>query len=146
MTDAAPARFRYRRVVPLRFGDLDVLGHVNHRAYLDLLETARVGYYFDVVGLDSVHQIKFVLAELHVHYRASAVLGQTLEVALRVSWLKRSSSGFEYEIRDHSSGELLVHGEGVQVYLDLAANRSERLPEVYAERIRRFEPEPPRQL
>jgi acyl-CoA thioesterase FadM len=131
MTDAAPARFRYRRVVPPRFGDLDVLGHVNHRA---------------VVGLDSVHQIKFVLAELHVHYRASAVLGQTLEVALRVSWLKRSSSGFEYEIRDHSSGELLVHGEGVQVYLDLAANRSERLPEVYAERIRRFEPEPPRQL
>ena len=132
--------------MPLRFGDLDLLGHVNHRAYLDLLETVRVGYYFDVVGLDSVHQIKFVLAELHVHYVASAVLGQTLEVLLRVSWLKRSSSGFEFEIRDQSSGTLLVNGEGVQVYMNLEENRSEPLPEIFAERILAFEPEKPRQL
>ena len=131
--------FRFTYSAPLRFSDLDVLGHANHLSYLDVLENARIAYYFDVMGLRSVQEIKFVLAELHIRYVASGLLGQTLEVGFRTSWLKRSSSGFAYEIRDRASRQLLAEGEGVQVYMDLHANRSEPLPGAYREHVIAFE-------
>ena len=131
--------FRFTYSAPLRFSDLDVLGHANHLSYLDILENARIAYYFDVMGLRSVQEIKFVLAELQVRYVASALLSQTLEVGFRTAWLKRSSSGFAYQIRDQASRQLLAEGEGVQVYMDLHANQSEPLPGAYRERVIAFE-------
>jgi acyl-CoA thioester hydrolase len=131
--------FRFKYPVAVRFSDLDVLGHVNHLAYLDIVEDARVAYYHRVMGLQSVQEIRFVLAELRIRYIAAGFLGQTFEVGLRVTWLKRASSGFAYEIRERGGGQLLAEGEGVQVYMDLVANRSEPLPEVYRERVRAFE-------
>jgi acyl-CoA thioester hydrolase len=131
--------FKFTYAAPVRFSDLDVLGHVNHLAYLDILENARIAYYYQVMGLRSVQEIKFVLAELRVRYLASALLGQTLEVGFRIDWLKRSSSGFVYQVRDQASGQLLAEGDGVQVYLDLAANRSEPMPETFRKRVVAFE-------
>jgi acyl-CoA thioester hydrolase len=131
--------FKFTYAAPVRFSDLDVLGHVNHLAYLDILENARITYYYQVMGIRSVQEIKFVLAELRVRYLASALLGQTLEVGFRIAWLKRSSSGFIYQVRDQASGQLLAEGDGVQVYLDLAVNRSEPMPETFRERVVAFE-------
>ena len=136
------SEFKYSHAVPVRFSDLDVLGHVNHIGFIEILEQARVSYYREVMGVPSVQEIRFVLAELHVRYLAPALLGQTLLVSVRVTWLKRSSSGFAYEIRDQDSGQLLAEGEGVQVYMDLAANRSEQLPPAYRERVLAFEGSP----
>ena len=125
------SEFRFTHDVPVRFSDLDVLGHVNHIAYFDFLEQARVTYYHEVMGLRSAREVEFVLADLRIRYVASALFGQTMRVLFRVAWLKRSSSGFAYEIRDRESGQLLAEGEGVQVYMDLEANCSAPLPEAY---------------
>jgi acyl-CoA thioester hydrolase len=131
--------FKFTYTAPVRFSDLDVLGHVNHLAYLDILENARIAYYYQVMGLRSVQEIRFVLAELRVRYLASALLGQTLEVGFRIAWLKRSSSGFVYQVRNQASGQLLAEGDGVQVYFDLAVNRSAPMPETFRERVVAFE-------
>lgn len=131
--------FRFRHAIPVRFADLDILGHVNHIAYLEVLETARIAYYYQVMGMQSVREIKFVLAQLELRYLASALLGQTLEVHFRLAWLKRSSSGFRFEIRDQSTGQLLTEGGGVQVYVDLETNRSVPLPPAFRERVVAFE-------
>lgn len=133
------ATYRFRHAAPVRFSDIDVLGHVNHLAYLDLLENARIHYYYQVLGIASVQEIRFVLVELRARYLASARFGQMLDIGVRVAWLKRSSSGFAFEIRDQASGELLVEGDGVQVYVDLATDRAEPLPAALRERILAFE-------
>src|SRR2546428_6980520 len=117
--------FKFTYVARLRFSDLDVLGHANHLSYLDILENARIAYYYDVMGLKSVQEISFVLVDLRVRYLAPALLGQTLVVGLQIDWLKRSSSGFAYEVRDQQERQLLAEGDGVQVYMDLVANRPE---------------------
>src|SRR5205807_1952146 len=123
----------------IRFSDLDLLGHVNHLAFLEILEQARVSYYHEVMGMPSVQEIAFVLAELRVRYVNQALFGQTLRVHFRVAWLKRSSSGFAYEIRDPESGALLTEGDGVQVYMDLHGNRAQPLPEDFRARVVAYE-------
>jgi len=133
------ADFTFRHAVPVRFADLDVLGHVNHIAYLEILEAGRIAYYYEVVGLSSVQEINFMLAEQRIRYAAPALLGQTLEVAFRVDWLKRSSSRFSFEIRDLTSRQLLCEGDGVQVYVDLVTGQPQALPDAYRERFQAFE-------
>lgn len=130
---------RFSHAVAVRFSDLDLLGHVNHLAFLDVLEQARVTYYHEVMGLGSVRDVRFVLAELRIRYLASARFGQTFLIHFRVSWLKRSSSGFAYQIRDRDSGQLLAEGDGIQVYMDLEANKAEPLPQAYRERVLAYE-------
>lgn len=131
--------FKFRHSVPVRFADLDVLGHVNHIAYLEILEAGRIAYYYEVVGLRSVREINFMLAEQRIRYAASALLGQTFEVAFRVDWLKRSSSRYSFEIRDVASRQLLCEGDGVQIFVDLATGQPQPLPNAYRERIHAFE-------
>jgi acyl-CoA thioester hydrolase len=133
------SEFKYSHDVPVRFSDLDLLGHVNHLAFLDILEQARVSYYHDVMGLPSVVEVAFVLAELRVRYVSQAHFGQVLRVHFRIAWLKRSSSGFVYEIHEPESGELLAEGEGVQVYMDLEAYKAQPLPEAFRARVVAFE-------
>ena len=142
------SELKFRHDVPVRFADLDLLGHVNHVAFLEILETARVAYYQQILGMESVYELGFVLAELRIRYLASALLGQTLSVHFGVSWLGRSSAGFAYEIRDRASGQLLAEGGGVQVHVDRRTNRPAPLPEDYRARIEaqegRLEPPPER--
>ena len=131
--------FRFTYPVEVRFADLDLLGHVNHVAFIEMLEQARVNYYYRVLELRSVREIQFVLADLRLRYAAPALFGQTVLVGVRVTWLRRSSSGFAFEIRDQASGALLVEGEGVQVYVDLETGQGEPLPAAYRQRIQAFE-------
>jgi acyl-CoA thioester hydrolase len=137
--DARVPEFRFSHTVPVRFSDLDLLGHVNHIAFFDVLEQARVTYYHEVMGLGTVRDVKFVMAELHIRYLAPAMFGQAFLIRFRVTWLKRSSSGFAYEIRDRDGDQLLAAGDGVQVYMDLEANKAEPLPHAYRERVLAFE-------
>jgi acyl-CoA thioester hydrolase len=40
----------HKTIIPIRFADMDQLGHVNNANYLTYMETARVSYFKDVVG------------------------------------------------------------------------------------------------
>lgn len=133
------SEFKFHFDVPVRFSDLDLLGHVNHVAYLDILENARIAYYYQVMGLQSPREIQFVMADLHIRYAASATLGQTIRVAFRMAWLKRSSSGFRFEMRNAATGGLLAEGDGVQVYMDLTTNAAQALPDDFRQHVERFE-------
>jgi acyl-CoA thioester hydrolase len=141
VSDAEAVPFRFAHRVPVRFSDLDVLGHVNHIAFFDFLENGRIAYYFQVLGLTSVQQIRFVLVDLRIQYLAQAHYGMTVRILVRTTWLKRSSSGFVFAILDDLTGRPLAEGSGVQVYFDLQANRPEPLPEEYRERLVAFEGE-----
>jgi acyl-CoA thioester hydrolase len=141
VSDETTAAFRFSHRVPVRFSDLDVLGHVNHIAFFDFLENGRIAYYFQVLGLTSVQQIRFVLVDLQIQYLAQAHYGMTVRILVRTTWLKRSSSGFVFAILDDATEECLAEGSGVQVYFDFQANRPEPLQDLLRERLTDFEGE-----
>ncbi|MFO8114666.1 MAG: thioesterase family protein [Halorubrum sp.] len=101
--------FGYVREVPVRFGDLDTLGHVNNVAYARYLEEARGGYYDEIVGVP-FETLDTVVATLEIEYRGEITRDQTVAVAVRVPRLGTSSVPMEYEIRttDPDSGNATV--------------------------------------
>ena len=132
------AQFRFTRTLPVRFRDLDPMGHAHHSLPLIYIEEVRAAYWREVVGRNGLDEIDYVLGQVTLRYRQRILFPATLTIALRVSRVGRSSFVMEYEIRDEAD-TLLVTAETVQIMYDYEAGRSKPMPEDIRRRIRDYE-------
>ena len=106
------------------YGDVDMLQHVNHAAYLVWVETARCNYFADVLKetLNGVNGM--ILARLQFEYPQPLDYREEVAVACRVSRLGRRSFDFSYEIWSDTGQLRAAHGGSTMVAYDYRA----RLP------------------
>jgi acyl-CoA thioester hydrolase len=123
----------------VRFRDLDTLKHVNHTVYFIYAEMARLEYYREVLKLDLMTELAFLMLDIRCHYAFAAEYGDLLRVGFRIDWLKRSSSGFSFVILGPDE-RFFAQGEGIQVYVDLDTRRPRPIPEAMRTRILAFDP------
>jgi acyl-CoA thioester hydrolase len=119
--------FRFWIEQDVRFRDLDTLKHVNHTVYFIYAEMARLEYYRQVLKLDLMTELAFLMLDIRCHYRVAAEFGDALRVGFRIDWLKRSSSGFSFVILGPDE-RLFAEGGGIQVYVDLDTRRPLPIP------------------
>ena len=140
--------FRFIIHVPVRFRDLDALGHVNNAVYLTYLELARIAYMQDVLGQrgreegHDVRNIRTILAEITCSYKSPAYFGETMVVGVRVDRIGNKSFTMSYRIEDQATGRLVATAHSVQVAYDYAAGRSIPVPEEFVRRAEAFEGRP----
>lgn len=113
----------YRVDVPVRFRDLDAMGHAHHTLPLIYLEEARAAFWRELKGSASIDAIDYVMAEITLRFYARTLYPSSVAVALAVSRVGAKSFSTEFEIRS-SDGRLLSSGSAVQVAYDYAAERS----------------------
>lgn len=122
--------------VPVRYQDVDALGHVNNAIYATYLEEARVQYLPDVLG--DTGAIEAVLANLEIDYRRPVTLEDgVVTVEVSVVDVGAKSVTFEYEV--YASGELAAEASTVQVTYDAETRSSVEIPEEWRQRLREFE-------
>ncbi|HEX2909814.1 MAG TPA: thioesterase family protein [Chloroflexia bacterium] len=132
----------YKFVVrlPVHFRDIDMRGHINNAAYFSYLETVRLEYLIRVMEIERIdnfeQDLPVVMASQTMHYRNPAHYRDILLVGVRNSWIKRSSMGFEFEMRDEPTKRLISDGSYVHVMYNNETGRS--MP-VFPEWIERFE-------
>jgi acyl-CoA thioester hydrolase len=130
--------FKVSCPVEVRFRDCDMMGHVNNAVYLTYLENARFAYW-KASGLDRIAgDISYIMARVEIDFRASAELGDTVDVALRVTSIGRSSFWMEYELRNQS-GDLIAAAKSVQVSYDWKAKKSVPVPDAIRAHLAAFE-------
>jgi acyl-CoA thioester hydrolase len=138
-TSPRPPDYRFKATVPTRFRDLDALRHVNHAVYLTLLEEARMRYFSEVLRVEIPGALAdWVLAEIRCQYRAPLQYGDTLSIAIKTTWIRRSSFGAVYEMVSDATGAVVASGEFVQVHVG-HSGRSSPLPDVVRLAIEQFE-------
>ncbi|MCG7623221.1 MULTISPECIES: acyl-CoA thioesterase [unclassified Epibacterium] len=100
----------------VRFSEIDILQHVNNKAYLDWFEALRVHYYnshfrhhFAEIGAEPRH----VVRNANIHYAKEMVLGETYLTTARVLSFRRTSYTMEQQIW---SGDLRASMVGVMVF------------------------------
>lgn len=130
--------FRYVEKVPVRFRDLDALGHVNNAVYITYLEIARLSYYRHVMG-QSNPELGLIIARVACDYRSPALLGETVLVHCGTTAIGNSSMTMAYRLTDEASGRLIAEAESVQVAYDYEANRPIPVPESLRQAINAFE-------
>ncbi|MFC4062518.1 acyl-CoA thioesterase [Planomonospora corallina] len=133
---------RGRRYVfprPVRFADIDVLGHVNNVRFFDYLEDARIGLFHLTPhreGIAAPFQ-GLVVARHEIDYRRPLMFRpDPVQVEIWVSEIRPVRFTLGYEVRDDE--QVFVQARSVMVAYDVAKAAARRLSEDEVAYLRRF--------
>jgi acyl-CoA thioester hydrolase len=125
--------------LPVLWGDMDALGHVNNLVYLRWFEEARIRY-FERAGLVSAEgRIGVILAHQRCDYLAPVTHPDEIEVRCSVTKLGRRSFSLSFVIRSETQGKDAARGEGVLVAFDYASGHSAPISDAVRARIEALE-------
>jgi len=109
--------------IPIRWRDLDVLGHVNQSVYHELLEEGRAG----VLGRLGENAFPLVLVHIDIDYRAEVRKDHGwVEVTSRVDHIGTKSVRLA-ERFERSDGVVATEGHAVLVAWDMSSRTSRAL-------------------
>lgn len=122
--------FEAWRVIPTRWMDNDVYGHVNNVVYYSWFDTAVNGYLIEASGTDirTLPAIG-VVAETGCRYLRSVSFPQTPQIGIAVEKLGRSSVVYRLGVFIDGDDEAAAIGRFVHVYVDQHTRRSVPVPE-----------------
>lgn len=134
--------------IAVRWGDMDIMGHVNNAKYFTYCESARMSYFRAVRMEEHFNEGRFgpALAAAQLNFRRQVRFPATLEVETRVVEIGRSSFKMEYTLLRAEDHEQVADGSGVIVWVDYSSGRSTPLPEELCAAIRRLEGMEERQI
>jgi acyl-CoA thioester hydrolase len=122
----------------VRFSDTDCQGHVFNANYLVYFDDA-ITDYMDAAGLPYAEIVRrghdLVLVRAECDFRSSSVLGEELEVGVRVGRVGTTSMTFALRVEEAESGRLVAEGKEVYVILDGTLKRPIPVPEYMREAI-----------
>lgn len=153
--------YRFSKDAEAVFGDLDAMGHVNNVVYLRWIESARIAYWIHLTsqktytglpaaggashepgpGIMSGALIDMILARTEIDYRSPTSYGETLDVFVRTSLIKRSSLVFEYVVRSRADERVVAEARTVVVCFDYKLMRKKPVPEATKNAILALDPE-----
>lgn len=126
--------------IDVRFRDLDAFGHVNNAVYLTYLESARMAWWFDVVGSRALRDVAMILARTEIDYRRQVRQDTRLDIGVRCASMRRSSFVLEFRVAHAATGETVAEARKVLVHYDFAADKSSPIPTALRARLRAHDP------
>ena len=133
--------FRYFTPTPTRWGDCDMLGHINNVEYLRYYESARLDYFQQVLGISTGLEPgdSLILADIRVTFLSQVHHPCALEVGTRISRLGNSSFDFEAAIFAPGDDAPLSTANATCVWFNFRANHSTPIPAAERSIIKQFE-------
>ena len=131
--------FPHTRVIPTRWKDNDVYGHVNNVEYYSFFDTVINAYLIREGGLD-IHrgQVIGLCAESHCTFLAPVEFPQDIHAGLRVGHLGRTS--VRYEIGLFHEDACVASGWFVHVFVDRDTRRPAEMPAQLRGALERLRP------
>ena len=126
----AERKLTHQTVIPIRWGDMDAMGHVNNTVYFRYFETARLDWLFHAAGVDRFDGTGPVIVNAFCNYLRQLEFPGDALVRHYVANPGRSS--FETYLtleRTDEPGVIYAEGGAKTVWTDYAARRSIALPE-----------------
>ena len=119
--------------IPIRFRDLDAMGHVNNATFLTYFEEGRKEFFVQVLKSTSPKDFPFILAEVTCRYlRPIELVDKTVREAVWITRIGGKSFTFAYEITRVNDLECVFStGESVQVYYDYERETTLEIPETF---------------
>src|SRR5262249_60694616 len=84
---------------PVRFRDLDPMGHVNNAVYLTYVESARVAFLEHLGAAKTLDELAIIVARAEIDFRAPVRFGDEVEVTTRATRFGGKSFDLEHELR-----------------------------------------------
>jgi acyl-CoA thioester hydrolase len=119
--------------IAIRWGDMDVMGHVNNTVYFRYIETARIAWFEQVRAAPDPAGEGPVIVNAHCSFLKQLKYPGEIEVSTYVGPPGRSSFEMTHEIRlvgdDGQPGAVHAEGGAKIVWVNLPAEKSVPLPD-----------------
>lgn len=124
--------------IPIRWGDMDAMGHVNNTVYFRYMEQARIGWFEALVpGQQAWKSTGIVIVNAACHYKRPITYPGTVDVRLLVGRIGTSSVATFYELRVDADPEPYASGEAMVVFVHMTTQRPVRIPDEMRARLER---------
>jgi acyl-CoA thioester hydrolase len=138
-----PEGFRHRYVMPVRYGDIDSLGHVNNAKYLTYIEQARIIYVRDLALWDGkLADFGIIMARAEVDYRSPITLDDGDAVVFsRTVRIGTKSFEMHHHIMVEREGAPVLAAQAVivGVAFDYTANATIPVPDSWRAKISAYD-------
>jgi acyl-CoA thioester hydrolase len=144
MNDPAPVTRGVALEIPLRWGDMDALGHVNNTVYFRFCESARIAY-FEAIQLEDFKRKATDgpgLVAASLNFRRQMRYPGAVIIEAHTRRVGGKSFHLDYELRDAADGSVVADGSSVCVWVDYQASRALPLPAALKQKIADLEGEP----
>ena len=127
--------------IPVAWGEMDSLRHVNNIVYFRYFESARMAYFTRLDYWTYMNETGTgpILASTGCKFRAPLTYPDTVSVGTRVSQVEDDRFVMKYAVISHALGKVAAEGEGLIVSYDYRALKKAPLPEEIKTRIRSLE-------
>jgi len=114
--------------IPIRWGDMDAMGHVNNTVYFRYMEQARISWFDALVpAAEAWKDTGIVIANASCNFKRALNYPGTVQVRLSLDPPGGSSVSTFYELRMDDT--LYADGAAVVVFIDMKSQKPIRIPE-----------------
>lgn len=117
--------FRHSTDVQLRFGDIDMFGHVNNNVYLQLFDIAKYDYFRRVMGPEfDIRALSMVVVNINCDFLAPAFLDERLHVLTACASVGDKSLRLLQRVINADTGQIKCQATTVMATFDPATMTS----------------------
>ena len=126
----AEKKFVYEALIPIRWGDMDAMGHVNNTLYFRYFEIVRMDWFFRAVGSSRPQDEGVLIVNSFCNFIRQLEYPGEVRARLFVANAGRSSfDTFMTLERSDEPGVLYADGGATTVWIDHAAKKSKSMPD-----------------
>ncbi|WP_372870592.1 acyl-CoA thioesterase [Shewanella sp.] len=116
--------------IPVAWGEMDALQHVNNVAYFRYFETARIDFFNRYFPLDKMYRqgLGPVISENKARYKRPVTYPDTLQVGVWVSDVHSDRFTLHYEVFSEAQQAITTSGSSVAVMFDFKLARKADMP------------------
>jgi acyl-CoA thioester hydrolase len=118
---------------PVRFRDLDPMGHVNNAVFLTYVESARIAFLQHLGAAPTLEDLGIIVARIEIDFRAPVRLGDEVEVSVSVSRFSEKSFGLDHELS--VDGTVVAEAKTVLVTYDYSKREPVPIPGEWREKL-----------
>jgi acyl-CoA thioester hydrolase len=128
--------------IPVAWGDMDAMQHVNNTVYFRYFESARVAYFekLGLLGFMNETGVGVILASTGCRFRRPLTYPDTVTVGTRVASIKQDCLVVKHALYSQRLQKIAATGEGLIVPFDYREHKRIALPEELRRRIVELEP------
>ena len=123
--------------IPVAWGEMDALRHVNNIVYFRYFESARIAYFEKLRFWEFMDQtgVGPILASIQCKFKIPLAYPDTVSVGTRIPSIEQDRFVMEYRAVSHKSQAVAAEGEGVVVSYNYRESKKTPLPEEMKQRI-----------
>jgi acyl-CoA thioester hydrolase len=122
--------------IPIRWGDMDAMGHVNNTVYFRYMEQARIGWFDALVPEDAAWKSTgIVIANASCNFKRPFTYPGTVDVKVYTGAPGGSSVPTLYELVLVEDQVVYADGQATVVFIDMKTQKPVRIPEEIRKRL-----------